>query len=130
VPSRILLLTIVLAVAAGCSSAASRTLDLTPQNDSGVQGTVTLTDLGSGRTRVTIAVDPAGNPDMPAHIHAGTCDAMIPQPQFALVNIIDGKSTTEIATSLDALLASEVAINLHQSNGAMKVSTACAAVPD
>ena len=67
---------------------------------------------------------------MPAHIHAGTCDTMIPQPQFALVNIIDGKSTTEIATSLDTLLASEVAINLHQSNDAMKISTACAAVPD
>lgn len=111
---------------AGCANTNARTMQLSPQNDSGVQGTLTLTDLGAGRTRVEIAVESAGNPDMPAHVHPGTCDNMIPQPQFALVNVVDGQSTTEIAASLDELLGSEVAINLHQSNEAMEVSTACA----
>jgi ribosomal protein L21E len=115
-----------LALAGGCAASAGRTVELSPRNDSGVAGTVTLTDLGAGRTRVEIDVDPAGNADMPAHVHTGTCDELVPQPQYALVNIVDGRSTTEIAVSLDELVGSDVAINVHQSNAAMDVSTACA----
>jgi hypothetical protein len=116
----------IMLLAGGCATATTRTVELAPQNGSGVEGTATLTDLGAGRTRVEITVEPGGNPDMPAHVHTGTCDNMIPQPQYALVNVVDGRSTTEIAASLDELLGSEAAINLHQSNEAMDVSTACA----
>lgn len=120
-----LLAAAIVAVASACTASESRSYDLVPQNDSGVEGTVTLTDLGSGRTRVEISVASAGNPDMPAHVHAGSCDDMIPQPLFALVNVVDGSSTTEVAASLDELTADDVVVNLHQSNEAMNVSTAC-----
>jgi ribosomal protein L21E len=126
---RVVLVTLLALYASGCAAPASQTVELTPQNDSGVAGTAILTDLGAGRTRVEITVEPAGNPDMPAHVHAGTCGDLIPQPRYALVNVVDGRSTTEIAASLDELLGSEVAINLHQSNDAMEVSTACAELP-
>ena len=128
--TRISLAILVGAVVVACSGGESTTIELPPQNDSGVEGTVTLTDLGSGRTRVEITVHDAGNPDMPGHIHSGTCDAMIPQPQFALVNVMNGRSTTEIPASVDDLLGSNAVVNLHQSNEAMEVSTACAPIPD
>src|SRR3954447_24994457 len=41
---------------AGISSAGSRTASLAAQNNSGLNGTATLTDLGDGRTRVEIRV--------------------------------------------------------------------------
>lgn len=118
------------AAVAACSGGESTAFELQTQNESGVEGSVTLTDLGSGRTRVEVAVADAGNQDMPAHIHSGSCDAMIPQPQYVLVNVIDGQSTTEIPTSLDELLGTDSVVNLHQSNDAMEISTACAPIPD
>lgn len=74
----------------------------------------------------------------PAHIHAGTCDTLDPNPAFPLSNVsgeflngdtatagdevgaseesltVEG-STTTVDVSLDDLLASEYAINVHES---------------
>jgi hypothetical protein len=103
----------------------TRTLTLQSLSDSQVTGTVTLTELDAMRTRVVIAVDPAGNPDMPAHIHPGTCDALIPQPRFPLANVVDGASTTEVPASFAELVTGDVAVNLHKSNNELEVYTAC-----
>jgi hypothetical protein len=117
------LLTIVIAA---CQAAASppRVITLRTLNDSGVTGTVSFGDLG-GRTGVEIAVDPGGNPDMPAHIHPGTCDNLTPQPKYPLLNVKNGVSKTVVPASIDELFAGNLAVNVHKSNDDLKTYTAC-----
>jgi hypothetical protein len=123
-------LAVVLVAAAGCSAAGpSSTIQLRTLNNSGVTGHVMLTDLGGGRTRVEVTVDPAGHLDMPAHIHPGTCDTLVPQPRYPLRNVVNGVSTTEVPASLSELLTGELAVNLHNSNDDLRTYTACAELP-
>lgn len=106
--------------------AASRTVELATLNDSGVTGSAVLTDLGDGRTRVEVDVDPAGHPDMPAHIHPGTCVNLVPQPRYPLQNVIDGVSTTDLEVTLEELFAGDLALNVHFSPEDFGTYTACA----
>ena len=113
-------------VAAGQAATAGppRNIALKTLNDSGVTGTVAFSDVG-GRTRVDVTVDPADNPDMPAHIHPGTCDNLTPQPKFPLENVRNGTSTTVVPASIDELFAGDLAVNIHKSNDDLKTYTAC-----
>lgn len=115
------------ALLAGCAPAAAQTrqLQLRTLNDSGVTGSVTLTAIDAQRTRVEIAVDPAGHMSMPAHIHPGTCDALVPQPKYPLQNVVNGASVTEVPAPLDELLQGGVAVNIHKSNEEMQIYAAC-----
>lgn len=118
----------VLLVLAACSPAASnqsRTFQLVELNDSGVSGTAVLTDMGNGSTRVVVDVDPAGHPEMPAHVHHGTCTDLVPQPLHFLDMVVDGKSDTVLPLSLEELLAGDMAINVHSSLVDMDTYTAC-----
>lgn len=101
------------------------TIDLGELNDSGVSGTATLTDNGDGTTTVDIQVDGATG-DHPAHIHEGTCDDLDPNPKYPLTNVdADGVSSTEVDVSLDDLLASPYAINIHLSADNIATYVAC-----
>jgi hypothetical protein len=115
-------------VVLGCQPAArpSTVVQLKTLNDSGVTGTVTLVDLGDGRTQVDINVQPAGNLDMPAHIHPGTCAALIPQPKHPLENVVNGRSTTIVRAPVAELTGGDLAVNLHRSNEDLGTYTACA----
>jgi hypothetical protein len=106
------------------TTAPSRTITLETLNDSGVTGTVAFSDVG-GRTRVDVSVDPADNPDMPAHIHPGTCEELIPQPKFPLENVRNGMSTTVVPASITELFAGNLAVNIHKSNDDLRTYTAC-----
>jgi len=106
--------------------APSRTVELDTLNDSGVTGSAILTDLGDGTTRVEVDVDPAGHPDMPAHIHPGTCLNLVPQPTYPLLPVIDGQSETVVEATLDELFAGELALNIHNSSDDFGTYTACA----
>lgn len=124
---RLLALTAGLAtVLAACQPAASppRTIAFRTLNDSGVSGTVSFSDTGD-RTGVEVTVDPAGNPDMPAHIHPGTCDNLTPQPKFPLENVRDGVSRTVVPASIEELFAGGLAVNIHKSNDDLRTYTAC-----
>jgi hypothetical protein len=117
-----------LVVLAGCTTQASpqpTRLQLQELSGSGVTGSVTLTPVGEARTEVEVQVEPAGHPDMPAHIHPGTCEELVPQPRYPLANVVDGRSSTEVAASLAELLGGDLALNLHASNQEMGVYTAC-----
>jgi hypothetical protein len=122
----IVLLVVVLASACASPSGESRTITLTTLNDSGVTGNVVLTDIGAGRTRVVVSVDPGGNLDMPAHIHPGSCANLVPQPRYPLRNVAAGSSSTDVPAPLSELLAGDLAINLHHSNDDLQTYTACA----
>ena len=118
-------------VLAACSSQQSgtfqqvRAFQLETLNASGVTGTAELTDLGDGSTRVVVDVDPAGHPQMPAHIHPGTCVELVPQPLYPLLPVTDGASETVVPKSLAELLAGELALNLHVSAEEMGTYAAC-----
>ena len=118
---------VLLLAACGAPAGAGRSVELMlqPLNGSGVHGRVTLTSIDDASTLVEVDVDPAGNASMPAHIHPGSCAELVPQPKYALENVLDGKSTTEVSASLDELLAGGQALNLHRSNEEMDVYTAC-----
>ena len=103
-----------------------RTITLASQNDSGVTGTVVLTDVGRRQTEVTVQVEPVGNLDMPAHIHPGTCVDLVPQVRYPLRSVINGASTTVVPSSLADLMAGNLAVNLHRSNDDMGTYMACA----
>lgn len=120
------LITVVAIVLGACQAAASppRTISLHTLNDSGVNGTVSFGDLG-GKTGVEITVNPGDNPDMPAHIHPGTCDNLTPQPKYPLQNVKAGVSKTVVPASIDELFAGNLAVNVHKSNDDLKTYTAC-----
>ena len=120
----VVVLGIVVIAVRPAAPAASRTIPLQTLNASGVTGNVAFADLG-GRTRVDISVDPAANPDMPAHIHPGTCANLTPQPKYPLENVQAGTSTTVVPASIDELFAGGLAVNIHKSNDDLKTYTAC-----
>ena len=102
------------------------TIQLGPQNNSGINGTATLTDMGNGQTQVVVNVTgfTAGTPS-PIHIHEGTCATLNPAVKFPLSNLIDGKSTTMVPVTLSAVLAQPHAINAHKSAQEASVYVAC-----
>jgi hypothetical protein len=113
-------------LAAGAEAHETRTIELGSMNASGVSGSLTLVDVGRGRTRVDIQVEAAGNPDMPAHVHPGSCAALIPQPKYPLRNVVNGVSSTVVPAPLAELVAGDLAVNVHRSNDDMRTYTACA----
>lgn len=115
-----------LAALAGCQQAApsSRSLTFVTLNDSGVTGSVSFRDVG-GRTSVDVRLEPAGNLDMPAHIHPGTCDNLTPQPKYPLENVRDGTSLTVVPASIGELFGGGLALNVHRSNDDLGTYTAC-----
>lgn len=97
---------------------------LTEQNDSGVTGTVSLSDQGN-QTRVLLELDNGSDEDHPAHIHIGSCDNLTPQPLYPLETVIDGVSESTIDVSLEDLLAEPHAINVHASEEETDLYIAC-----
>jgi hypothetical protein len=108
------------------AQAQSLTLNLAAQNNSGISGTATLTDLGGGKTRIAIQVTGAGAGPEPAHIHPGSCAQLNPTPAFTLTNVANGSSTTDVDTSLDQLTSQPFAVHMHKSFDELTVYVACA----
>lgn len=121
----IALATAIAVTVGGCGQAgAARSLQFVTLNDSGVTGSVSFREV-EGRTEVEVKVDPNGNLDMPAHIHPGSCDDLIPQPKYPLENVRDGVSRTVVAARVDELFAGGLALNVHRSNNDLGTYTAC-----
>jgi LPXTG-motif cell wall-anchored protein len=117
-----------LALVSATSSVAAQqatTLQLNQQNNSGISGTATFTSAGSG-LRVQINVTGAGAGPEPTHIHPGTCSQLDPTPQFTLTSVANGTSTTDIQTTMQALVATPHAIHMHKSVDEVSVYVACA----
>ena len=119
---------LVLVVVGGCASAAPAapvTFQLSELNGSGVSGTVTLTTIDEGHTLVEVDVKATGHPNMPAHIHPGTCAELVPQPKYPLQNVIAGRSSTAVAAPLEELLSGGQALNIHSSAEHLDLYSAC-----
>jgi hypothetical protein len=107
------------------SEAKAMTVQIAAQNNSGLKGTATLTPEGD-KTRVVLQLsgDTASTP-MPAHIHDGTCAKIDAKPKWPLENVVNGRSTTLVAASVDTILKGDTAINVHKSAADMKTYVAC-----
>ncbi len=101
------------------------TVTLTAQNDSGQNGTVTLEDIDDHTTKVTLSITDVGNTPQPAHIHEGTCANLNPKPKWPLSNVVNGKSETMVAASLEEIANGEYAINVHKSGPEASVYVSC-----
>ena len=101
------------------------TINLGAQNNSGENGTATLTPEGH-KTKVVIEMSnaPAGVAQ-PAHIHEGTCDKLDKAPKWKLEPVKDGKSTTMVPVPLKTIMKNKTAINVHKSPAEIQVYVAC-----
>ena len=109
---------------AGAQGARTATVTLSPENNSGITGTATLTDMGNGETQVAVRITPgAGN--HPAHIHSGNCGPTLGAVVYPLTNVQNGTSTTVVATSLADVQTGGFAINLHESPENIPTYVAC-----
>lgn len=100
-------------------------LEFTELNDSGISGTAILYEAGE-QTIVELELEDTGA-NHPAHIHAGTCDDIAPEPAFPLQNVrSDGLSTTVVDSSLGELIDGEFVIDLHLSPSELGILVVCA----
>jgi hypothetical protein len=112
--------------AATPATSAQVTVTLNELNGSGMSGTATLTAVGDKQTRVVITATGATAGDHPAHIHAGTCDTLNPNPLFPLNNVdANGHSDTTIDVALSQLTGGGFAINVHKSAQEIGVYVMC-----
>jgi hypothetical protein len=101
------------------------TVDLAEQNRSGQSGTATLTAAGGRTTKVVIELDEGRADPQPAHIHAGSCANLDPQPKYPLAGVVDGRSETTVQASLEELTGGGAAINVHKSEAEVQSYIAC-----
>jgi Cu/Zn superoxide dismutase len=112
---------------AGPATAATATLvvPMKALNDSGENGIATLTQEASG-VKVVIALKNGTDVMQPAHIHIGTCGNINKAPEFALVSLGKGESTSTVAgVTIDQLLAGHYAINVHKSADDLGTYVSC-----
>ena len=114
-----------LAVPAYAAKEKPITVNLGAQNNSGETGTATLTPEGH-KTKVVIEMSnaPAGVAQ-PAHIHEGTCANLDKAPKWKLEPVKDGKSTTVVPVSLETIVKTKTAINVHKSPKEIQDYVAC-----
>lgn len=106
--------------------AATSTLTVTmnPQNNSGESGTATLTQV-SGGVQVVLAIKGGPATAQPVHIHTGTC-ADLKGVVYPLTSVTAGASTTVVkGITIDQLLKSPMAINVHKSASDLATYVSC-----
>lgn len=113
-------------LAAVTGAAKPSTVTLSALNDSGETGIAELTDMGAGKTKVTLTMkgQPAGV-TQPVHIHEGTCSKLTATPKFPLTSLVNGTSETTVDVALAELTAKPYAINVHKSAQEASVYVAC-----
>jgi len=103
----------------------SITIAMKPLNDSGESGTATLTQEGDG-VKIVVSLKGAPSAAQPTHIHIGTCGNIKAAPEYGLVSLTDGSSTSTVkGITIDQLLAGKYAINVHKSADDLGTYVAC-----
>lgn len=101
------------------------TVPMKAENNSGENGTATLTQLPGG-VRVAVSIKNAPKTAQPTHIHPGTCTKLNPAPEYPLSSLQDGKSVTVLSgKKLTALMGGKFSINVHKSAVDLKTYVSC-----
>ncbi|MBV9359249.1 MAG: hypothetical protein JO023_27380 [Chloroflexi bacterium] len=105
--------------------------NLVAENDSGIAGSVSVTDMGDS-VRVDVRANGA-NSTLPMHIHEGQCqeemagmDAEEPAPEYALSPLVNGASTTTLNVPLANITSSPHTVEVHRSDEDIAFHLACA----
>ena len=99
-------------------------IELRALNNSGQNGTASLTPTENGVNILVDTVLPAASPSQPAHIHKGTCDDLDPNPAFPLPNLEEGLAADTLDTTMEELKKG-YSINVHKSDSEADVYVAC-----
>ncbi len=117
--------------APAATAPASITVNFGPGRDGDQSpGTAVLTAKGN-QTEVVLNIKPGpAGVAQSVHIHEGVCPG-VGAVKFRLTDIVDGKSTTTVDTTLASLLTGGFAINAHKGNVAPDVGiyVACGNIP-
>ena len=119
-----------LAVATGCSGSDERqpvTVAMEEQSGSTQFGDAVLTDVGESRTRIDLSVGNAGRTQY-ARLFRGSCDDLGAGPVYALADVVEGESTTELDVPLDDLVGGGYAIAVHQLPDTLRLAV-CGELP-
>lgn len=101
------------------------TVDMKALNGSGETGTATLTQESDG-VKVVVSLKNAPAEAQPTHIHIGTCGNISKAPEYALVSLENGTSTSVVkGVALDDLLKGHYAINVHKSTSDLGTYVSC-----
>ena len=105
------------------------TVTLNAQNNSGESGTATLEETGG---KVKVALNLTGAPagvSQPAHIHTGTCAAIV-GVLYPLTFPMDGTSETTLNVTMAQLKEQmPLALNVHKSQAEASVYYSCGDLP-
>jgi len=116
----------VLAAAASADTPTTVTIKMVAQNDSGENGSATLTQVSDG-VRVAVKLD--GTPQdvpQPTHIHIGNCGHINKAPEYPLANTVNGTSLSTVkGVQLADLLKGTYAINVHKSGTDLGTYVSC-----
>lgn len=117
-----------LGLCAGIASAAAPstvTVKMAAENNSGENGTATLTQTAKG---VHVVVDIANAPPtaQPTHIHPGTCTKLNPAPEYPLTSLTNGKAVSDLpGKKLSDLTGGKFSINVHKSADDLQTYVSC-----
>lgn len=101
------------------------TVDMKALNGSGETGTATLTQESDG-VKVVVTLKGAPATAQPTHIHIGTCGNINKAPEYGLVSVTDGTSTSVVkGVQLSDLLKGHYAINVHKSADDLGTYVSC-----
>lgn len=95
------------------------------RSGSDITGSATLADLGGGRTRVEVRLTHAAG-DHPMHVHQGPCANPNPAPWWALANVQNGASVTEVDVAIVDMTRTPTSINVHRSVQDIDTIVSCA----
>jgi hypothetical protein len=116
----------VVAATALAAAPTTITIKMVAQNDSGENGTATLTDTTDG-TRVEVKLDGAPKDvAQPTHIHVGNCGHINKAPEYPLEPTTNGDGVSTVkGVHLADLLKGTYAINVHKSSTEIATYVAC-----
>jgi hypothetical protein len=101
------------------------TVPMTAENNSGENGTATLTQTAKG-VHVVVEIRNAPADAQPTHIHPGTCAKLNPAPEYPLTSLTNGKSVSDLpGKKLSDLTGGKFSVNVHKSSSDLATYVSC-----
>jgi hypothetical protein len=112
-------------VTASATAPASETIAMHSLNNSGQDGTATITDLG-GKVLVAVSIgNEAATASEPSHVHFGHCPEIKAIPAYNVGPILSGKATSVVNLSWAQINSGKFVVMVHKSTQAMGTYESC-----